>query len=177
MRTKRTQSGSAHGVWLKSRNKGLHINPMWAKLTLVRGALLLTFILSWAGGSGCARVSATQVLAASDLAADNLAQEWSRAVDAQIDSCRSRLGPVSSPPQRRACMGIFGPESTEKVRTGVAVLVATQTAVKEAAQCQDFPKCSKDIDWRALAKNIRAAWDSLRPYVELARAANGAEWK
>jgi len=150
---------------------------MWAKLTLVRGALLLTFFMAWAGSTGCARVSATKVLAASDLAADTLAAEWSRAVDAQIESCRSRLGPVSSPPQRRECMGVFGPDNTDKVRTGVAVLVATQTAVKEAAECQDFPKCSKDIDWRALSKNIHAAWSSLRPYVELARSANGARWK
>jgi hypothetical protein len=130
----------------------------------MKRALLTTALLL----SGCANAKATAatLVAASDLAADELATGWEAGTDAQIDHCRAKLGGDSTPDQRAECLGVFHPDNTAKVIDGVEILVAAQLKAKEAAECEDLAVCAEEADWKAIADQLYQAWMTVRPFAK-----------
>jgi hypothetical protein len=118
--------------------------------------------------SGCAttpRAVATYAVAASDIAADTLADGWAQATTQQVGKCRA-LG-LDSVAAREECLGKFHPAETDKVIAAVQTLITAQLAVKEAAACESLQACAGAVDWAALATQAKAAWDALKPYAKI----------
>lgn len=116
--------------------------------------------------SGCAhgpKAVATNIVAASDAAADSLADSWAAAVRVQVEECRTKDLPTVQ--ARKDCLGMFKPAETQKVIAAVQALVAVQTAVKAAAECEALDSCIADTDWAALASEVNEAWSAILPYV------------
>ncbi len=131
--------------------------------------LILGFSILSLGCVGCANAkhTATTIAAASDLTADTLAESWDGLSNAQIEHCRAQGLETSE--EREECLGDFTPKVTDKIIAAVKVLVAAQTAVKAAAECEELKSCIESPDWAQLAKDLKAAWDALLPYVQKAK--------
>ena len=117
---------------------------------------------------GCAHTSkgvALEVVVASDQAADSIADDWASKTTAAIDKCRAPLSGSATREQRHACLGAYTPENAEKVAAAVKVLIAAQTQVKLAAECEEFKTCVTKPDWFTLAGRVMDAWKTLKPYV------------
>lgn len=115
--------------------------------------------------SGCAtaRHNAALVVAASDVAADTLADGWSTASHLKVEECRAKDLPT--PEERAECLGKFHPDETQKVITAVETLVAAQLLVKTAAECEALDTCVTETDWKGLYDQVKAAWDAIKPYI------------
>ncbi len=132
----------------------------------MKRALLSALLLSSIHLSGCAGAKsiATGLVAASDLAADKLANDWDAALDERIDECRAKN--LETPEERKDCLGKLNPEETDKAIAAVKVLIAAQGAVKVAAECEELSSCAKETDWATLAAQVKEAWEAIRPYVQ-----------
>lgn len=118
-------------------------------------------------GCASAKVTATRIVAASDIAADELADTWSAASDSRIAECRTKDLPT--PEERAECLGPFKPAETQKVVAAIQALVVVQLAVKSAAECEELKACVEKTDWRTLATEAAEAWAALKPYILAAR--------
>ena len=140
------------------------------KLVINLAALLLLMT-----SCAAAKTGATQLVVASDAAADELAQGWGGYVDAEIVRCSNLLGGTDRDTKdgRKECMGLAG--KGEELELGLEVLVAAQLAVKLAVECDANPlKTPKEFkmqcvdeakpDWVVLMKSLGDAWDSIKPY-------------
>ena len=118
--------------------------------------------------TGCAHVNvakgvATNIVVASDAAADTLADAWSDGASVRIDECRALK--LETEDERAECLGLFHPDEVDKVIAGITALVAVQLVVQAAAECEALKTCVHEVDWPALAEQAGAAWDALLPYV------------
>jgi hypothetical protein len=127
---------------------------------------------SMAGCASTHKGRAIQLVIASDAIADEIAAGWSAGVDAQIGHCQTTLSPadLSSPDRKAECMGIFGKGAPLEAAT--QSLVTVQTAIKEAAKCEELKTCPKAIDWAALKTSVLASWEALKPYYEALKGPN-----
>lgn len=128
---------------------------------------------------GCASLTATSkqqalaAVAASDVAADELATRWAGFVDRRISECTVPAN--DTPDKREACMGAAA--DGEQLDAALSVLLVAQRAVRLAIACGDDPlgmerECHSlrgDSQWRALGMAVMDAWDKLRPYMAAAR--------
>lgn len=124
---------------------------------------------------GCANTHkgrAIQLVVVSDAVADEVAAGWSAGVDAQIVHCQATLSEddLESSEKKAECMGIFG--KGEPLEAATQALVTVQTAIKEAAKCEELKSCAKEVDWQELKGQILAAWEELKPYYEAVRGSN-----
>lgn len=127
-----------------------------------RFALSLTLLLSGCAHVNVAKGVATNIVVASDAAADTLAYSWADGTAARVGECRELK--LETEEERASCMGLFHPDEADKVIAAVKVLVAVQLAVKEAAECEEFKSCAQEVDWKALAAQAQDAWGALKPY-------------
>ena len=132
------------------------------KKLIINLALLLLPLSGCANGNHAKSV-AVNIVVASDVAADTLADAWSDGASVRIDECRALQ--LETPEERADCMGLFHPDEVDKVVAGLTLLVAVQMAVKEAAECEALSTCLQEVDWEALAEQAGAAWNALLPYV------------
>lgn len=133
-------------------------------------AFLLMLLLSACVPSP--KAAATVVVAATDVQADAFAEGWAAGTNKQIEHCRAELGDGASADERRACLGRFAPDETDKAIAALKLLVAAQLAVKEAAECEEFRSCPETVDWTALGKAVQDAWAALKPYVQALKETN-----
>jgi len=120
--------------------------------------------------SGSHKARAIRTVVASDAVADELAEIWEPAVDAQVTHCRQTVT-EDTKEARAECMGIFG--KGKALEAGLASLVVVQTAIKEAVKCEELNlACAQNVDWNVLYTNISAALDAIVAYY---RAAKGAK--
>lgn len=118
-------------------------------------------------GCGGPRAVATYTVAASDAAADTLADSWKAATTERVAECRALN--LDSEEARAECLGKFHPDETGKVIAAVEVLVTVQLAVKAAAECESLKTCASTTDWGALASQAKQAWDALKPYAKIVK--------
>jgi hypothetical protein len=145
----------------------------------------LTIIVALTVGSGCATAkrTATQLVIASDGAADELSIGWEAYVDAQIVRCSNELQGTERDTKegRKECMGLAA--KGEALETGLEALVAAQSAVKIAVECDSNPlgtpaefkaECvdGAKADWAALLGGLKTAWDNLKPYYSAMKEKN-----
>jgi hypothetical protein len=141
--------------------------------TTYRSLLGAALALSLTACAASPREVALKVVTASDAVADELGATWELQVEKKIDECREQNLPT--PEEREACLGIFA--KTEEAMAAVTALVAAQTAVVIAAQCEVDPKLiakefkskcveGKEADWDALRDSVVSAWDALAPFVQ-----------
>jgi hypothetical protein len=128
---------------------------------------LATVLMLSCGGSHKQRAIRTVV--ASDAVADELAESWAPAVDAQIAHCKTTVT-EDTPEARGECMGLFG--KGKALEVGLSSLVVAQTAIKEAVKCEEFKlSCSQKVDWEELYTTISDAVGVIVPFF---RAMKGA---
>lgn len=132
--------------------------------------------------SGCAMTHkgrAVATVVASDGVADEVAEQWDERAHARIDKCREAELPDED--ARRECLGVFALIKDE-LEAIVASLVAAQSAIKLAVECEDNPlkmpqealkNCgtAKQTDWRELEAQVMDAVDAIRPLIQEIRRA------
>lgn len=132
--------------------------------------LKFSIILTTALSIGCANASkdtAIKIAIASDHVSDTLADNWKDATSDRILDCKELQ--LHSEAQREECLGPFSPSETDKLIAAIKVLVAVQTAIKVAAECENLNDCSSETDWADLAIRINDAWNGVKPYVMIMR--------
>ena len=124
------------------------------------------FALSVAGCADTSKGRALQLVMASDAVADEVAQAWEAGVDAQIEHCKETLSEeqLQDSQAKADCMGIFG--KGDGLEAATQALVTTQTAIAEAAKCEELKSCPKQIDWDKLKTEVLETWGALRPYYD-----------
>lgn len=130
-----------------------------ARLALAAPLLLAPTI----GCSGLGKRVAYRTVVVSDAAADELAEVWSGFVDRKIAECRAKG--LKTPEERKECLGAAA--HGKELEAALSALVAAQTAVKEAAKCEELKvECKDKIDWLELAGRVKDAWQAVKPFFE-----------
>lgn len=128
--------------------------------------MALIALLAVSGCSGLGKRVAYQTVVVSDAAADELAEVWSGYVDRKIEECRKKG--LETKEERRECLGAAA--HGDELEAALSALVLAQTAVKEAAKCEELGvECKGKIDWLALASRVKEAWEAVKPYFEEAK--------
>jgi hypothetical protein len=111
---------------------------------------------------GTHKQRAIRTVVASDAVADELAEAWGPAVDAQVAHCRQTVT-EDTKEARAECMNLFG--KGEALEVGLAALVVAQTAIKEAVKCEEFKlSCAQKVNWEELYVTVSDALDVIVPY-------------
>ena len=119
----------------------------------------LVFVASCVGTH---KQRAIKTVVASDAVADEIAATWTPAVDAQIVHCRATVA-EDTKEARAECMGRFG--RGKALEVGLAALVVTQTAIKEAVKCEEFKlSCAQKVNWEELYTKVSEALDVIVPF-------------
>ena len=140
----------------------------------MRRFLIITLLALGLSLAGCASTKATTVklAVASDAMADGAADVWTNYVGAQVSLCRGRDLPTEQ--ARIECMGFAGPDNRAKFEAVLKLLIATQTAIYIAVNCEDNPlkldasvrgQCVNSYDWGMLREALLDAWTALRPFI------------
>lgn len=132
--------------------------------------LEFSIILTTALSIGCANASkdtAIEIAIASDHVSDTLADNWKDATSDRISDCKELQ--LHSEAKREECLGPFSPSETDRLIAAIKVLVAAQTAIKVAAECENLNNCRSEADWIDLAVRINDAWNEVKPYVMIIR--------
>jgi len=128
--------------------------------------LSAVFALSMAGCANSHKGRALSLVMASDAVADEVANVWEAGVDAQIEHCKQTLSQeqLEDSQAKADCMGIFG--KGDGLEAATQTLVTTQTAIAEAAKCEELKSCPSQVDWQKLKTEVLEAWTALQPYYD-----------
>lgn len=157
------------------------------KMKMVFQFLIVMLVAMAMGCAATPKGRATQLVVASDGAADEISAGYESYVDAKVAECDAKLDPETNTKEdAKDCMGMASSDEGKRLLKMMEVLVAAQLAIKIAIECESNPlkvpkefktKCidGQKADWKALAASLISAWEGLAPFFEAVRKHAGGK--